>query len=58
MRIVNRIAECDDGKPKARSLESIQKVLVHRIGPQLGALSIESAADVAKWFRIHLEYAL
>ena len=53
LQIKNVIAECDDGKHKVRDLSRCNKIIVHRIGPDLGIMTCTSMVDVAKWMKIH-----
>ncbi len=55
MNIVNKIDACSDGKKRARDLESISCVMLHRIGPQLGIDLVNNAEGVSKWFQRHEE---
>jgi len=51
--VINKISECDDGKPKPRTIERIEKFVVHRIGDSLG----ETAEEIAAAFRDTSKYA-
>mgnify|MGYP003112647175 CR=1 FL=1 len=51
--VINKIAECDDGKPKPRKIQRIEKFVVHRIGDSLG----ETAEEIAVAFRDTSKYA-
>lgn len=52
MVIFDKIAECDDGKPRARELVKLQKLVIHKIGKELGGTGPEIAAafrDTSKY---------
>lgn len=53
MVIFDRVAECDDGKPRERKLVKLQKVIIHKIGKELGSTGVE----VAKAFKDTSKYA-
>tara|TARA_R100000234_G_scaffold37634_1_gene22268 strand:+ start:1762 stop:2322 length:561 start_codon:yes stop_codon:yes gene_type:complete len=47
MQVEDVIAQCDDGKPRRRDFESVTKLIVHRIGGELG----KDAIEIAKSFQ-------
>jgi len=53
MVIFDRINECDDGKPRERELVKLKKVVVHKIGKELGSTGVE----IARAFRDTSKYA-
>ena len=44
MHIRNKIDICDDGKPRSRKFEHVDKLIIHRIGDTLGETGVEIAA--------------
>ncbi len=52
MKIENVINQCDDGKPRSRKFETVDKLIVHRIGESLGTTGEEIAEafrNTSKW---------
>ena len=53
MKIINNIiTRCDDGKPRSRKFETVDKLIIHRIGESLGTTGEEIAEafrDTSKW---------
>lgn len=42
-KIINRIAECDDGKHRERNLARLDRIIIHRIGSSVGRNAVEIA---------------
>ena len=53
MHIRNKIDICDDGKPRSRKFDHVDKLIVHRIGDSLG----ETGVEIAAAFRDESTYA-
>lgn len=53
MKVNNVIALCTDGKQHNRNLAAINKIIIHRIEPELGSTAIE----LAKSFKNTTKYA-
>ena len=53
MVIINQIAACDDGKDRPREIGKIQKIVIHKIGEELG----KTGASIAKSFMDTSKYA-
>ena len=53
MVIFDRIIECDDGKPREREIVDLKKVIIHKIGRELGA----TGPEIALAFRDTSKYA-
>ena len=49
--VINKIAECDDGKPKPRKIERIEKFVVH--GGQLSTI-LSTIAGEMEWVKANL----
>ena len=50
--VTNKICECDDGKPRSRKFETVDKLIVHRIGESLGSTGAQIAEafrDTSRW---------
>jgi hypothetical protein len=51
--VINKITECDDGKPRMREISKIEKVVVHKVGDSLG----ETGPEIARSFKDTSKYA-
>ena len=51
--VLNKITECDDGKPRMREISKIDKVVVHKVGDSLG----ETGPEISRSFKDTSKYA-